>query len=489
MSKTFRQVTDGTPDPASKPYQPWGNLKDIFYCKDPEVLIEGPVRTGKTRALLEKSLMCAEKYPKCRILWVRKTKQSLGETVLQTFEDHVLPDGHYLLDGGSRRYKAAYEFRNGSTIVLGGMDNPTKILSSEYDIVICFEASEFALEDWETLVTRVNNEVIPYNQIFADTNPAHPRHWLNQRAGVEPNVGMTRIKSRLEDNPKFYDHKHKEWTTGGQMLIDKLERLTGVRYLRLRKGLWAAAEGLVYPDFNPETHIIDPFPIPKDWRRFRCIDFGFVNPFVCQWWALDNDGVAYLYREIYQTKTLVSEHAAVINGLTGTEYIDTTVSDHDAEDRATLHKEGIITVPAEKSVLVGVEVVSNRLKIKENNKAGMYIFRNALHHVDPLLSESLKPYCTAQEFETYIYPKTMEGKELKEQPAKLDDHGMDALRYAMMHLDGGVVPGFHSLTPERDPIKHGKDVLTSEGFSGIMLEKDEPDEDFDSVMENPAAWV
>ena len=41
------------------------------------------------------------------------------------------------------------------------------------------------------------------------------------------------------------------------------------------------------------VHVVDPFDIPTDWSRYLSIDFGYTNPFVAQWWALDHDGRLY----------------------------------------------------------------------------------------------------------------------------------------------------------------------------------------------------
>jgi phage terminase large subunit len=40
-----------------------------------------------------------------------------------------------------------------------------------------------------------------------------------------------------------------------------------------------------------------------------------------------------------------------------------------------------------------------------------------------------------------VWPKSQDGKELKEAPVKADDHGMDATRYMVAYLDIGRSPG------------------------------------------------
>ncbi len=46
--------------------------------------------TGKTRGLCEWANFMCEEYPGIRVLFLRKTKESLAESVLDTFENHVL---------------------------------------------------------------------------------------------------------------------------------------------------------------------------------------------------------------------------------------------------------------------------------------------------------------------------------------------------------------------------------------------------------------
>src|SRR3546814_13001122 len=65
--------------------------------------------------------------------------------------------------------------------------------------------------------------------------------------------------------------------------MSKLDALTGVRYMRLRKGIWCAAEGLVYEEFDPELHVHKRIGVPPiSWTRYMTVDFGYTNPMVVQ---------------------------------------------------------------------------------------------------------------------------------------------------------------------------------------------------------------
>jgi hypothetical protein len=56
--------------------------------------------------------------------------------------------------------------------------------------------------------------------------------------------------------------------------------------------------------------------------------------------------------------------------------------------------------------------------------------------MDQELYAAKKPTSTVQEFDAYVYPKGQDGKADKEEPVKVNDDGLDAARYAAMHLDG-----------------------------------------------------
>jgi hypothetical protein len=231
--------------------------------------------------------------------------------------------------------------------------------------------------------------------------------------------------SKAEDNP----HNPSDY-------IETLASLTGVLGKRLRDGQWVQAEGAVYDTFSDAVHVIEPFAIPSDWRRFRVVDFGFSNPFVCQWWAVDPDGRMYLYREIYMTQRTVKVHSGQIKDLSRDETVETTIADHDAEDRATMLENGIVTIAAKKDISPGIQAVQERLKMQADGKPRLFLFRTALVEEDQRLVNAKRPTCTIQEIPGYVWPKTADGRPVKEAPVKENDHGCDALRYGVVYLDG-----------------------------------------------------
>jgi phage terminase large subunit len=428
-------------------YDPRGRFRDWRGSRDDEVLLAGPAGTGKSRAALERLHYLCKRVPGVKVLVVRKTQVSLASTVLDTWRKHVIPAdvlGRVVMfHGGGPQDPPQYRYSNGSVVNLGGMDNATKIMSSEYDIVYVNEATELTEADWDMLNTRLRNGRLPYQQLLGDCNPQNPTHWLKLRC----ERGVCRmVHTQHEDNPVYFDRQGNPTKKGGAYMR-RLDALVGVRKLRLRDGIWAAAEGVIFEEWDPYVNLVDPFEIPYDWPRWWVVDFGYTNPFVCQMWAEDPDGRLIMYREFYHTRKRVAEHArdilAAVTDSTG-KWIEpdpmAIICDHDAEDRATLENElGMGTYPAIKMVTPGIQAAQGRLQVHGDGKPRMMLMRDCRVKRDPLLEEDKLPTCTAEEVEGYVWD-TSGNKGPKEVPLKLNDHGCDCIRYLAAEHDLGARP-------------------------------------------------
>lgn len=407
----------------------YGDNRAALECRDPEVLLIGPAETGKTFALLNKLHMAALKHKDASLVILRKTLASTYSTVLRTFTEKVLRDFPAVNYGGEK--PEWFQYPNGARIWVTGLDKASKILSAEHDIIYCNQAEELTLDEWETLTTRTTGRAghMPYSQTIGDANPTYPQHWMYQRASIR------RFFSWHKDNPTLYSQAKEQWTAQGERTTARLSALTGARRTRLFIGQPVQPEGAVYAEYDPGMHLVDWFQPPPEWRRFRVVDFGYTNPFVCHWWAVDSDGRMYMYREIYRTQRLVEDHAKDIVRLSEGENVEATVCDTDAEDRATLERHGVPTMAAMKDVSPGIQTVEARLKRAGDGRPRLFVMRDALVERDPNLEVAHLPLCTADEFPAYIWQKVTEGKTNKEEPLKVNDHGMDAMRYGVMYMD------------------------------------------------------
>lgn len=451
-------------------YEPRGAAREIFGCRASEAVLSGPAGTGKSMACLMRLHLAALANPGIRCLIVRKTAVSLGSTTLVTFEQHVaaeaLKAGAVVWFGGNTREAASYRYQNGSRIVVGGLDKPEKVMSSDFDLVFADEATELTITDWETLGTRLRNGRLAWQQQIAACNPDAPTHWIKRRSESGP---LVMLESRHEHNPYLFDDDG-QLTAPGADYMAKLDALTGVRYQRLRRGIWAAAEGIIYETWDPAVHVIDRFPIPEDWTRWWSVDFGYTNPFVLQRWAEDYDGRLYLYAEQYRTKRLVEDHARDVlamvapNGHWLEPRPRAIICDHDAEDRATLERHlGLGTAAAYKAVSDGIQAVQARLNPAGDGRRRLFLLRDALVQRDPDLDEGKLPTCTAEEVAAYAWDRTP-GKPPKESPVKRDDHGCLAAG-SLVSTEHGPVPVEQVSAGDRVWTRHGLRVVLDAGMT------------------------
>jgi Phage terminase large subunit len=287
-------VVGHTPATDVRTYRPYGAARDVLLCRDPEVLIDGPAGTGKSRACLTKLFICCEKYAGMRAQILRKYRRSLTDAALVTWEDEVVPPDHECLRGAQREQRHTYRFPNGSTVTVRGLDDPEKQRSSQYDLVYVQEATELDVDDLNNVLRGLRNGVMPYQQLIMDCNPDAPHHWLKLRYEAGH---TTRFASSHQDNPILWDHKTLAWTMAGIAYMARLDTLTGTTRMRLRDGIWAAAEGAVYDAWDPDKHVTKSFVLPAHWTRYLGLDFGGQNTAALFYAADPETDILYLYRE------------------------------------------------------------------------------------------------------------------------------------------------------------------------------------------------
>jgi PBSX family phage terminase large subunit len=430
-----------------------GAAAKLMQSVAPAIVIEGPAGTGKTMAVLTKVVERAERFPDSRHLLLRKTRESMTESVLVELESTVIAPWPELFSNATRRVRQSYTFPNDSTIVCGGLDKWSKVMSTQYDTIAVFEATEIDEEAWEILTaTRLRNGKCDYHQAIADCNPDKPSHWLNRRAQEGK---MQRLISRHTDNPRWYDSFGRT-TREGEEYIERLNQLTGHRRRRLFEGIWSAPEGMVYEDWDPLVHVVGVLPFEPRWH-VASVDWGFRDPGVFQMWAVGNDKVMGRVAEIYLTETNIEDWCkyavrieqefrprAWVCDPSEPGYIDMlrkTLSPiggrvitnkqkptNDLQQRDTSYKP--------RDIRYGIDLVAARLREQPDGRRRLYMKANSNKYViDKKLREDRMPWCTEQEIESYVYEEPQEGKAQKDVPMDLFNHGMDAMRYAVVYVE------------------------------------------------------
>jgi phage terminase large subunit len=421
-------------------YRPHGAARKLFDCKAPEILLDGPAGTGKTFAVLHYVDWLCEEYPGLRVLFVRQTRESLTHSVLgSTFEPKVLgPDHPILRGGGTAEHRSSYRYPNGSIIVLAGLDKPGRTFSAEYDVVCAFEAWELSLKTWELLFRTLRSNRLPWQQMIADTNPAHERHWLIVRA-LRGN--MVRLKSVHADNPSLTPE-----------YLGRLSSMTGPRRARLYLGEWVGEQGQVWEVFDPAIHIVPPIDLTTCRWFFGAVDWGWRDTGVLQVWGVvpgktrDLDRM-YRVAEIYQTGRLldwwaeraVEMHreyglAAIVCDPSRPENIakfnDMLGSPRGREVARIARKAN--NQRRSKKDMGGLDLVRWALDPKVPGGPRMFFVRDALlYGRDPVRDEVGQPCCTEEEIPSYVFREDEEGKPTPEETDDAcQDDGCDCTRYA-----------------------------------------------------------
>lgn len=435
------------------------------------MLLGGPAGTGKTVANCLRVYYIAKHYPGARCLIVRKTRESLTETVLVTWERDVLGFDHPILISRPvlRRVRQSYSFPNGSEVVVGGIDKPGKILSSEYDLIYVPEATDLTVEDWETLSGRLRSARVPYQQIIADCNPDTPHHWLYKRSQAGT---LTRFDTIHQDNPRYWDREKGEWTSLGQQYLARLSRMTGTRRERFLLGKWVAAEGAVYA-FDPAVHQLPAVWAPAPaWPRVWHIDWGDSSPTSMGLWAVDPDGRMHGYREVYQTHLRADKLGAWAKGEIGAGREPRPhgiVCDHDEDKKKAFEREsGLALTMADKADRdKGIQEMQARFDLQEDGKPRIYLKADALaHDPDRFLVDAGRPTCGLEEVVGYVWNADF----LKDEPIAENDH-FCFVAGTLVETDTGPVP--------IERVRPGDRVLTRGGYQPVIA----------AGMTSPAATV
>jgi PBSX family phage terminase large subunit len=313
-----------------------GAMAALFASTDREILLEGRAGTAKTTGICTKILHNCRKYPGSRHLICRETRTRLTESVMVTFE-RLLGETHPEVMRVKRLQRHSHRLW-GSEVVWGGLDEPERLFSTEWDTVYVNEANEISLEAWELFGRAMRHGKMPYQQRVADVNPTFPGHWLNKRAsacsdalrrivtredynrlqaynhGPQPGI-MRRLVSVHQDNPGYWDMERWGYTPKGKEYIEEvLAKMSGHLRQRMFEGLWRAASGTVYPEFSVDRHVIAPFPngVPLDWPIFAGWDPGYDHPTAILFIAVAPNGALYVIDEIYEGGKAVSEHCKTI---------------------------------------------------------------------------------------------------------------------------------------------------------------------------------
>lgn len=194
-----------------------------------------------------------------------------------------------------------------------------------------------------------------------------------------------------------------------------------------RYGKFKCAEGLVYPEFDENVHVIEPINLPKEWQDTISIDPGLNNPLSAHWYMVDYDGNVYVVAEHFEGGKDVTYHADAIKrisqrlGWKRDKFNRLEALIDSAANQKTLasvksvtelfFEQGVNVNPkVDKDLFSGIQRVKQYLKMT-NGRPKLYVFKTCVNLI--------------RELKTYRWGDG-------DTPKKTDDHALDELRYYLM---------------------------------------------------------
>lgn len=438
---------------------PLKQQKDFHQSRKKFRMLEGGWGTGKTSAIcieLSKDIAIPGNY----ILFGRKDLQEFKSTTLKEFLDIYETA---IVD--HNKQDRIISFNNGTQIYYTNLDDArealNKIASLNLGCAVVDQCEEISRTMFETIKGRLRRQKTR-RCFYGAANP-NGHDWIfedffqmpfNQFAGslnMEPEAAnkLCRLLSKI--NYLKLEESYKKYAEELNVSVDKIRMLhlkfsyqgwvatsldnpylpndTLQSYMNLpdqirRRYVYCSFDdftGEVYNEFSYARNKI-PFYTPNDYeRRILVLDYGYRNPTAVGFFAIDYDGVARLYDEIYLRETLIHDIAEEIkkrepNWRMVLKLADPSIWNVQKDGTSVAddyyRNEGLAFIPAPNDVSQGINRVNQLLKdgkLLISEKCTNWFWER-----DRYKWKDLKPGQSRNEYE---------------EPVKKDDHLMDLTRY------------------------------------------------------------
>jgi len=347
------------------------------------IINQGGSRSSKTYSLCQLIIVYCLQNPNKVVSIVRKTFPALRATVMRDFFE-IMKDLNIYEKTNHNMSENIYRFNNGSIVEFFSVDDEQKIRGRKRDIGWCNEANELWFDDFQQLNMRTEQKLI------FDYNPSDSVSWLYEL----PQDESVLIKSTYKDNPFLPESIKRQ--------IEDLKRTDEAQYQIYALGEKAISRTNIYNtwDFISEK--------PMRFKNYVYgLDFGYNHPTALMrvYWC-DND--IYIEPVIYESYLTTSELIEKFKTL-GINQTDDILADYSRpEIIAEMQNAGYNVNNANKVVKQGIDYVKSFKVYAKDDKR------------------------IIREYENYKYKKV--GDMITDEPIKLFDDAMDAVRYAVTFI-------------------------------------------------------
>ena len=347
------------------------------------VINEGGSRSSKTYSICQLVIIyCLQNNHKV-VSVIRKTFPALRATVLRDFIEILKELNIYSVEDHNKS-EHIYTFPNGSIVEFFSVDDEQKIRGRKRDIAWCNEANELYFDDFTQLNMRTESKLI------FDYNPSESTSWLYEL----PTDESIMIKSTYRDNPFLPQSIRSQ--------IEDLKRTDEALYQIYALGEKAISKSNIYSQWTFVAHRPARFV-----KYVYGLDFGYNHPTaLMRVYYCDKD--VYIEPVIYESYLTTTMLIEKLNSL-GIEQTVSILADYSRpEIIQEMNIAGYDVLNANKVVKKGIDNLKTFGVICQDDKA------------------------LRREYENYKWKKV--GDFITDEPVKLFDDAMDAIRYATTHI-------------------------------------------------------
>ena len=459
-----------------------------------ECLYGGAAGGGKSDALIAEALRQVN-IPHYKALILRKTYPQLSELIEKSLNLYpkAFPKARY------NNTAHTWTFPSGAKIIFGSLNHTQDKINYQgkaYDFIGFDELTHFTLEEYMYLYSR-NRPNGPGTRVYlrATTNPGGIGHgWVKERF-ITPAPPMTPMETEVEvmkpDGKKVKMKRSRIFVPAtvfdNQKLLENdpnylanLAMMPEAEKNALLYGSWDSFDGQVFTEWKNDpkhyddqrwTHVISPFPIPKDWRIYRGFDFGYAKPFSVGWYAVDHDGRLYRIKEFYgctgtpnigikyeprmiaEEIRRIEEDDPLLYGKKITGIADPSIFDESRGESVArmMERQGVYWEPGDNTRIAGKMQYHYRLAFDGEGVPMFYVFSTCKHFIRTI--------------PVLVYDE----RHVEDVNSSQEDHIYDECRYVMMERPISPRGSRKKELPLEDPLDLSKEERQQDRYQFYRL--------------------
>jgi phage terminase large subunit len=347
------------------------------------IINQGGSRSSKSYSIAQMLIVYCLTNEKKTVTIVRKTFPALRASIMRDIIDVMREMNVYDVNQHNKTNNE-YTFKNGTILMFISADMPQKLRGRKHNVIYADESNELTFEDFNQLNMRCEEKML------FSFNPSDNFHWLYD---LMERDNAVLVKSTYKDNPFLPKAQRQE--------IENLKNVDESYYRIYALGEKGVSRTTIF------THHREYFEheLPATEDTLYAIDFGFNNETaMCQTWFIDNK--AYVKELIYKSGLTTSDLITLMNFI-GIPKGKTIVCDGARpESIEDLRRHGYGAIAAIKDVKAGIDSVKS---------VELFIHKESTNLLKELSS----------------YKWATAGDMILDEPVKLWDHLIDAMRYSI----------------------------------------------------------